>query len=50
MEVKFKIWMNALPSYNSNEAAITAGLAVGRAYWAGSSHNIAPQGRLMKVV
>lgn len=50
MEIKFRIWMNALPSYDSNEAAILAGLAVGRAYWAASNHINAAYGRLMKVV
>lgn len=47
--IKFRTFLAALPSYNSNEAA-AAVLAVGRPYWAGPGHISAAEGRLLKVV
>lgn len=49
-EMKFKAQINALPTYNTNAAAVAAGLAVGRPYWAGANHENSPAGRLLKVV
>ena len=50
MQIKLRRWLDGLPVYNSNEAAVAAGLPVGRAYISGSGHVLAPPGKLMKVV
>lgn len=50
MQIKFRRWLDSRPVYNSNEEAKAAGMPVGRAYISGSSHVLAPPGKLMKVV
>lgn len=48
--IKFRVWLDSRPVYNSNEEAKAAGMPVGRAYISGSGHVLAPPGKLMKVV